>query len=220
VNELRKLWIEGPAGRLEAVLRVACPARGAAVIAHPHPQFGGTLHNPVVFHADRELWRAGLTTLRFNFRGVGSSDGVYDEARGEVDDVGAAVSWLRGVAIGQPLVTVGYSFGSYCSLEWMLRDETVAGLVAVGLPLATWSFAALVELGRPVAVVQGSEDEYGSPALVQALLARRKGRSALSIIPGASHLFSDRAQEVGLAVAKAVDELLVSVRADADNTPG
>ena len=103
MGEIRKLWIPGPAGRLEAALRAACPSHGAAVLAHPHPLYGGTLHNPVIFHADRELNRAGLTTLRFNFRGVGESEGVHDEGRGELGDWAAATAWLRGMALEGPL---------------------------------------------------------------------------------------------------------------------
>ena len=140
MSEVRKLWIPGPEGRLEASLRVACPARAAAVVAHPHPLHGGTLHNPVVFHTERELHRAGLTTLRFNFRGVGSSEGTFDEGRGETQDVGAAASWLRGVALGTPLLLVGYSFGSVCSIAHAARDRNVRGIVAIGMPVRLYEF--------------------------------------------------------------------------------
>ena len=93
MGDVRRLWIEGPTGKLEAALRPTGTPRAAAVIAHPHPLYGGTLHNPVVFHADRELNRMGLWTLRFNFRGVGESDGFHDEGRGEIADVGACAAW-------------------------------------------------------------------------------------------------------------------------------
>ena len=103
MGNARSLWIEGGDGRLEAALRTASLPRAAAVLTHPHPLYGGTLHNPVVFRTDRELNRAGWTTLRFNFRGVGSSEGTHDEGRGEVEDVGAAVSWLRGIVPDVPI---------------------------------------------------------------------------------------------------------------------
>jgi alpha/beta superfamily hydrolase len=98
VAEVRKLWIPGPAGRIEAALRVAAEPPATAVVAHPHPVHGGTLHNPVVFHSERQLHEIGLTTLRFNFRGVGGSQGMHDEGRGEVEDLAAAASWIRGLS--------------------------------------------------------------------------------------------------------------------------
>lgn len=131
-SEPRKLWIEGPAGPLEAVLRASCPPRAGAVLAHPHPLHGGTLGNSVIFHADRELNRAGLTTLRFNFRGVGASAGAHDAGRGEVDDLAAAASWLAGLTPRQPLLVVGYSFGAWCAIRHAARSSSVAGVIAIG----------------------------------------------------------------------------------------
>ena len=156
MSEVRKLWFEGPAGRLEAALRVAATPRAAAVVAHPHPLYGGSLHNPVVFHAERGLNAAGLTTLRFNFRGVGSSEVAHDEGRGEVEDVAAAACWLRGAAPGAPLLLVGYSFGAWCALRHALGDPSVAAFVALGLPLSRYDFDEVRHLDRPLAVVQGT----------------------------------------------------------------
>ncbi len=207
-GEPRKLWIEGPAGRLEAVLRTAAPARAAAVLAHPHPMHGGSLHNPVVFHADRELNRAGWTTLRFNFRGVGTSAGSYDGGRGEVDDVGAAAAWLRGVAPGVSLVLAGYSFGSGCAIRYALRDETVAAVVAIGLPVRSEPFDEIARLGRPLAVVQASEDELGTPEEVQAVLSRGHPPGRLLVVPGTSHLFPGHASHAAALVVEAGESLL------------
>lgn len=206
--ETRTLWIPGPVGRIEASLRVACPARGAAVVAHPHPLHGGTLHNPVVFHAERELHRAGLTTLRFNFRGVGSSEGTFDEGRGEAQDVGAAASWLRGVALDAPLLLVGYSFGSVCTVAHAARDRNVRGVVAVGIPVRLYDFAEVERLDRPLAVVQGDDDEFGSPDEVQALLERARPPGVLQIVPDCGHLFPGHAAEAGRRVAEAARTIL------------
>jgi alpha/beta superfamily hydrolase len=203
VAEVRKLWLAGPAGRLEAALRVARGARGAAVLAHPHPLHGGTLDNPVVFHADRELHREGFTTLRFNFRGVGSSEGVHDDGRGEVDDLAAAARWLHGLAAGAPLVVVGYSFGGVCAVRHAPRDPAVAGVIGIGLPLRYFELRDFERLGRPLTVVQGSEDELGSPEQVRALLARARPAGELVLIDGAEHLFLRRAAEAGRAAALA-----------------
>lgn len=207
-SEVRKLWIEGPAGRLEAAIRVGCPARGAAVVAHPHPQHGGTLHNPVVFHADRELHRTGFTTLRFNFRGVGASDGAYDEGVGEVDDVAAAASWLRGLSIGLPLVLVGFSFGSVCSLRHAVGDDSIAAVVAIGLPVERYPIPEIEQLTRPLGVVQADDDEFGSLEAVRSAVGPESPDRTLRVIEGTSHLFPGRALEAGREVARAAESLI------------
>jgi alpha/beta superfamily hydrolase len=207
VGPPRKLWIEGPAGRLEAVLRAARPARAAAVVSHPHPLHGGTLHNPVVFHSDRELNRAGFSTLRFNVRGVGASSGAHDEGRGEVDDLACAADWLRGAAPGAALILVGYSFGAWCSVRLAARDPRVAAVVAIGLPTRHYPCDDLARLGRPVAVVQGDADELGPIAEVRSLLAgQAEGR--LYVVERGGHLFPDRASGVAALVVEAALAIL------------
>jgi alpha/beta superfamily hydrolase len=208
VSEVRKLWLPGPAGRIEAALRVSCPARAAAVVAHPHPEHGGTLNNPVVFHADRELFRAGFTTLRFNFRGVGESQGTHDEGRGEVEDLAAAASWLRGVALGLPLFLVGYSFGSVCALRHAAGNDTIAAVIGIGLPVRIYPLEELGGLGRPLAVVQGAEDEFGSPDEVRQLLRHTRPRGMLYVVPGSGHLFPDRVREAARLVIQAAEAIL------------
>src|SRR5262245_42487774 len=189
MGDARKLFIDGPAGKLEAALRTADAPRGSVVLAHPHPLYGGTLHNPVVFHADRDLNRAGLTTLRFNFRGVGESDGFHDDGRGEIGDVAAAAGWISELVPDKPLILVGYSFGSRCALAHAIADPKVAGVVAIGLPVRLWRFDDLPSLARPFGVVQGTEDEYGSIAEVEAVIAGTSPPGRLYDVVGASHLF-------------------------------
>ncbi len=208
MSEARTVWIEGPAGRLEASAREADAPRGTAVIAHPHPLYGGTLHNPVVFHTDRALNRAGLTTLRFNFRGVQGSEGVHDEGRGEVGDVAAAAGWVRALAPRRPLILVGYSFGSRCSISHAIADAAVAGVVAIGLPVRLFDFGDLRSLHRPLAVVQGTRDEFGSIGEVEALGGSLSPRGRLFAVPGATHLFPGSAPEVAARVVEAVEEIL------------
>jgi alpha/beta superfamily hydrolase len=204
VGEVRRLWLPGPAGRLEAALRVAMDPRGAALLTHPHPLRGGTLDNPVVFHADRELHRVGLTTLRFNFRGVGASDGTHDEGRGEVEDIAAAASWLRGLAAGVPLVVVGYSFGSWCAIRHAVSDDAVAGVIAIGLPVRIYPLTELTRLARPLAVVQGSADELGLPEEVRHRLRVAGLDDRVLTVEGADHLFAGRAADAAsLVVASA-----------------
>jgi alpha/beta superfamily hydrolase len=208
MGEVRKLWIEGEAGKLEAALRVADGARAAAVVAHPHPLHGGTLNNPVVFHVDRELNRAGLTTLRFNFRGTGTSEGSHDDGRGEVADVTRAACWLRGVTNGVPLLLVGYSFGSICSLRHAVADPAVAALVAIGLPARHYEFDELARFDRPLAVVHGADDELASPDDVRELLHRHRRSADVRLVPGATHLFPGRATEAADQVLAAVEQIL------------
>ena len=208
MGDARALRIDGPVGKLEAMLREASDPTAAVVLAHPHPLYGGTLNNPVVFHADRELNRAGFTTLRFNFRGVGESDGFHDDGRGEIGDVGAAASWLSALVTEKPLILVGYSFGSRCAIAHAIADKSVAGVVAIGLPPRIWPFDDLPTLARPLAVVQGTNDEFGSIDEVQALIAAAVPPGRLYTVPGASHLFPGRAQEAAARVVEAVRGML------------
>lgn len=166
---------------MEAALRVAAEPSASAVVAHPHPLHGGTLHNPVVFHAERQLHELGMTTLRFNFRGVGDSQGTHDDDRGEVEDLAAAASWIRGLCPERPLILVGYSFGAQCAVRLAAREHSVRAVVAIGLPTRTYPFEEIVGLGKPLAVVQASDDEFGSPDEVRALLNRaRPGENCTS----------------------------------------
>lgn len=208
LGEPRRLWIEGPAGRLEGMLRISSPSRGAVVVGHPHPLHGGTLHNPVVFHADRELNRDGWTTLRFNFRGVGASDGTHDEGRGELEDFSAAASWLRGLDPTAPLVAAGFSFGSWCAVRYAVAEPSVAAVIAIGLPVQIYPFDELARLARPLAVVQADRDEFGEPAQVEALLARSRLEPRIRIVAGTTHLFPGRAADAGAQVALAAAELV------------
>jgi alpha/beta superfamily hydrolase len=203
VSDVRRLWIPGPAGRLEAALRLGDGA-SCAVLAHPHPVHGGTLGNPVVFHADRALNRAGLSTLRFNFRGVGGSEGRHDEGRGELDDIGAAVQWLRGLLPERRCVLVGYSFGSWCAVRYAVPHPEIEAVVAIGLPVRKYAFDRIPELRRPLAVVQPEHDEFGTPDEVRAVLVGAQPPARLEVVPGGTHLLPGRAPEAGTKVVEAV----------------
>jgi len=214
VGHVRRLWIEGPAGRLEAALRIAAPARAAAVLAHPHPLHGGTLDNPVIFHADRALNDADFTTLRFNFRGTGSSEGEHDEGRGEADDVARAAAWLRGIAPDVPLLLVGYSFGALCSLRYAVGKEPITGLIAIGLPVRLYPIDEVDALPCPLAVVQGSLDDLGPPDEVRARLRNAAHPVDMHVIDGATHFFAGLAPEAAAAVVAAAETLLATKRTD------
>ncbi len=203
MGEVRRFWFEGPAGRLEGMLRAAADPSAAAVVAHPHPLHGGTLHNPVVFHAERELHRLGWTTLRFNFRGVGASDGVHDQGLGEVEDLAAAVAWIRGLAPGKPLCLVGYSFGSLCGLRYLeRRRHGVDRFTAIGLPVREYDLGDVAALDLPIGVVQGTMDEFGSPGEVREALKAARHPVKLLTVADATHLFPGKVQEAASAVVE------------------
>jgi alpha/beta superfamily hydrolase len=164
----------------------------------------------VVFHADRELHRAGFTTLRFNFRGVGESEGEHDAGRGEVDDIAAAVAWLRGTAPGLPMFAVGFSFGSVCSIRHALRDRAVQAVIAIGLPVDLYDLDPARALARPFAVVQADQDEFGAPDRVRALLKRTAPEGTLHVVAGTTHLFPGRAPDAARAVVEAANAILAS----------
>jgi alpha/beta superfamily hydrolase len=202
------MWIEGPAGQLEASLRGADSPRAAVVLAHPHPLHGGTLDHPVLFHADRELNRAGCLTLRFNFRGVGASDGTHDGGTGERDDLAAAAHWIGNLAPRVPLLVVGYSFGSWCAIRHAAVEPRINGVVAIGLPARLYRFPELAGFGRPFAVVQGERDEFGSVAEVEALVAETVPPGRLLIVPDAEHLFRGHVTGAAAAVVEATTWVL------------
>jgi len=192
---------------LEAALRVAEQPRATVVVAHPHPQHGGTLDNAVVFHTERELHRTGMTTLRFNFRGGGGSEGRHDGGSGEVDDVAAAVAWLRGLAGAAPALVCGYSFGSWCALRYAMRDRSIAGVIALGLPVELYDVSEAVRaLGRPLLVVQAEADEFGGPDAVRAVLAGTQPPAVLRVVPATTHLFPGKARQVAAEVADGIRE--------------
>ena len=189
----------GPVGRLEGLWKDAEGSRaGSAVVAHPHPLYGGTLHNKVVFRVARCLSRAGYGVLRFNFRGVGLSEGVHDSGRGEVDDFRAALDEAerRG---GRPIVGGGFSFGSAAALRAVDGDPRVRAFIGVGVPLASVSADSLPRPRVPALFVVGSGDVHGPPALLRAW-ARDVGK--IVEIEGADHFLEGRLDELEAAVSE------------------
>ena len=191
-------------GHLEALLKEPEGAmRGAAVVCHPHPLFGGTMHTKAVYRTAQALNDAGLVALRFNFRGVGSSTGSYDDGVGEQDDVRAALDWLEERYARLPLVAAGFSFGSKVGLSVGAADERVVGLVGLGLPVDRdegYDFAFLASAAKPVLVVQGENDEFGSGERVASVVADLGSHVTLVRVPGADHYFTDRLEELRAAI--------------------
>lgn len=201
-----------PHGWLEAVLKEPDAApRGAAVVCHPHPVYGGSMHTKAVYRAAQGLNEAGLVVLRFNFRGVGVSTGSYDEGIGERDDLRAAMDWLEGRYPLLPLVVGGFSFGSMVGLSVGTEDPRVVGLLGLGLPVekAEYEYSYLAKADKPVLVIQGEDDEYGSGVAVENVLRPMGSHITLVRIPGADHYFSQH-----------LDALMETVRGYYSSGPG
>lgn len=203
-GRLEAFTFPGPAGRLEGLWKDAeGPRVGSAVFAHPHPLHGGTLHNKVVFRAARCLSRAGYGVLRFNFRGVGLSDGTFDSSRGEVDDFRAALGEAerRG---GLPIVAGGFSFGSVAALRAIEGDSRVHAFIGVGVPLASVQGNPPPLPRVPALFVVGSEDVYGPPALLRAW-AGDVGK--IVEIAGADHFLDGRLDELEEVISNFLAEI-------------
>lgn len=201
---LESVTFRGPAGRLEGLWKEASgPQAGSVVFAHPHPLHGGTLHNKVVFRAARALSAAGYATLRFNFRGVGLSQGHHDAGRGEVEDFRAALdeAQRRG---GLPLVAGGFSFGSAVALRAIEADSRVAALLAVGLPLASESPKGLPRPSVPALFVSGERDTFGPPGLLREFVG---SSGQVVVVPGADHFFEGRLGALEEVLERFLDEV-------------
>jgi alpha/beta superfamily hydrolase len=197
------LEIPGPAGRLEALLdEVPTPPRAAVVFGHPHPMHGGTMHTKAVFQGAKGLTRIGCAVLRFNFRGVGSSEGAFDEGAGEMDDFRAALDFMAARYPGAPLWAAGFSFGSRIALETGADDPRVSALIAIAPPVNrdgyTWERTLLSE--KPKFFVQGDLDELCPLKDMWAFYAKLKEPKELVVIDGARHLFEGKTKEVGEAL--------------------
>jgi alpha/beta superfamily hydrolase len=203
-EELRALKIPVSHGWLEAVIREPVEApRGAAVVCHPHPLLGGTLHTKAVYRAAQGLNDAGLVALRFNFRGVGISTGSHDEGHGEKDDLRAALDWIEARYPSLPLVVGGFSFGSMVGLGVGTDDARVVALLGFGLPVTKdeYDYSFLARADKPVLVIQGEDDQFGSGAAAAEVLRPMGPHITLVRISGADHYFADRLDELRETVA-------------------
>jgi alpha/beta superfamily hydrolase len=210
--------LTGPAGRLEAILDLppvnggqAPPAIHAAVVfAHPHPQFGGTMHTKAVFQGAKGLARTGCAVLRFNFRGVGRSSGTFDQGDGEKEDFTAALDYMHAKYPDAPLWAAGFSFGAWVALEVGAADDRVSVLIGIAPPVATsvsgmdYEFPMTLASEKPKFFVQGEADEVCPLEAMWQFYGRLEEPKELVVIDAADHLFDGRTQEVG----DALEELL------------
>ncbi|MCA1593510.1 MAG: alpha/beta hydrolase [Acidobacteria bacterium] len=214
------LFIPAPHGRIEAILReprleTGGAPRGVALVLHPHPLHGGTMHNKVVFRAARGLNDAGLVTMRVNFRGVGQSTGAHDYARGgEQEDAALALDYLTANYPQLPVTLAGFSFGARVGLEVGTLDARVRYLVGVGTPVSMkdrdYDFSFLRECRKPLLLVHGERDEFGDVASLRALAAQLppEARVQVSVIPNAGHFFDDQLVELSRRIRMWAEEMM------------
>jgi uncharacterized protein len=195
--------IRGPVGRLEALLDEPDPSttvRAAVVFAHPHPQQGGTMHTKVVYQAAKALNRTGCAVLRFNFRGVGTSTGRFDNGAGEADDLRAGLDFMHERHPGAPLWTAGFSFGAWIALTTGAADPRVSTLIGIAPPLARYDFETVRISTRAKFFIQGEFDEICPLKEMQQFYARCEEPKELVVIDAADHLFDGKTIQVGEAV--------------------
>ena len=205
-STIRSLFLDGPAGRLEALLNNGSPAAThAALVCHPHPLYGGTLHNKVVFHAMKALNSFGFPVLRFNFRGTGLSEGEHANGIGEVDDVRTALEWLER-EFQLPIIFAGFSFGAAVGLRAAYNNDHVPALIALGLPAVsipseqgearTYNFEFLRECMKPKLFVSGARDQFAPPGKLEALVSTFAEPRKLVRVEAADHFFEGRLKEM------------------------
>jgi alpha/beta superfamily hydrolase len=205
-TESAEVRLRGPVGVLELACDVpeADVARaGTAVICHPHPEHGGTMHNKVVTIIERSLRELGLATVRFNFRGVGASEGSYDEGNGESDDLAAVVEWARRQRPGTALWLAGFSFGAYVALRCAARLEADQ-LILVAPPVGRWSFDGIEPPACPTLIVQGEADEVVDAPAVFAWAEMLDPEPAVVRMEETGHFFHRRLMDLRGALKNAL----------------
>jgi alpha/beta superfamily hydrolase len=209
VHDSQNLFLEGPAGRLEAILWTPVQPVSpllAAVICHPHPLFGGTMHNKVVYNAAKTMDSLGIPVLRFNFRGAGLSAGEHDKGRGEQGDVQAALDYLAAQFPGIPLLLAGFSFGSVVGLRVGCRDARVSQLIGIGIPVNGSDFSFLADCAKPKLFVHGSNDKFGARKKVEETVAGLPGENRLVVVEEADHFFAGHLDAFNSAIASWLTE--------------
>jgi hypothetical protein len=199
-GSIESFFLPGEAGRLEALLNLGTPgARYACLVCHPHPLFGGTMHNKVVFHAMKAMNAFGFPVLRFNFRGAGSSAGEHDYGVGEIADVKVALNYLA-QRFPLPILFAGFSFGAAIGLRAAAPDRRVQAMIAMGLPVNAdgreYSYELLHESNQPKLLLSGALDEFASPAQLAQVFANAAEPKRLVVIPNADHFFTGHLEEM------------------------
>jgi len=211
---IRSLFLPGAAGRLEALLNAGTTdAAYAGLVAHPHPLFGGTMHNKVVYHAMKVLNSFGFPVLRFNFRGVGGSQGEHNYGRGEVNDVQIALEWLSH-EFGKPIIFTGFSFGAAIGLRAACPDSRVTALISLGTPVAArdYSYEFLRGCAKPKLFVSGEKDQFATSRALEEMARTLSEPTRLVLIPQADHFFTGHLDAMRGALKAWIEDMLRSGR--------
>ena len=208
---IRSFFLQGPTGRLEALLNAgSADAKYAALVAHPHPLFGGTMHNKVVYHASKALSSFGFPVLRFNFRGAGLSEGKH-HGRDEADDVRAALHWLMN-EFALPVVFAGFSFGASTGLRACCGEERVPFLISLGTPIVAegrvYQYKFLAECRKPKLFVSGDRDQFGPVEELERVVAHAAEPKKLVVVPNADHFFEGQLPAMRQAIEQWMGEQL------------
>jgi alpha/beta superfamily hydrolase len=188
------LFIPASHGILEAILKEPKGTpEGIALVCHPHPLGGGTMHNKVVYRAAQGLLEAGLVALRFNFRGVGGSTGEHDDGNGERQDVKDALTYLTENYPGLPATLAGFSFGARVGTDATMNDDRVVRLISIGTPVDKYDFSYLKNLRKPILFVHGDRDEFGAVENLNETVARvaENTDAKLVIFQNCGHFFEN-----------------------------
>ena len=218
---IRSLFLDGVAGRLEALLNSGAEsATHAALVCHPHPLFGGTLHNKVVFHTMKALNSFGFPVLRFNFRGTGLSEGEHDHGVGEADDVRTGLDWLDS-EFHLPLIFAGFSFGAAVGMRAACGDGRVQAIIGAGTPVApvaadaeeprVYTYEFLQDCRKPKLLISGARDQFGPRGKLEALVDSIPEPKKLVVIEGADHFFEGRLRELREAIEAWVKDTIRSL---------
>ncbi len=211
-GSIESFFLEGEAGRLEALLNIGLPdARYACVICHPHPLFGGTMHNKVVFHAMKALNAFGFPVLRFNFRGTGTSAGEHDYGRGEIADTRVALDYLA-ARFAAPIIFAGFSFGAAIGLRAAVPHPQVEALISLGTPINAdgreYTYEPLQESKKPKLLLSGSHDEFATPDQLEQVFAAAAEPKRLVVIPEADHFFAGHLDQMRAALSDWIREVV------------
>ncbi|MCW5961167.1 MAG: dienelactone hydrolase family protein [Pyrinomonadaceae bacterium] len=188
------LFIDASHGKLEAILKEPKgEPKGAALVCHPHPLGGGTMHNKVVYRAAQGLLDAGLVALRFNFRGVGASTGKHDDGVGEKQDILDALAYLSENYPDLPITFAGFSFGSRFGTETTMNDDRVVRLISIGTPVDKYDYSFLETVKKPILFVHGDSDEFGSVEHLNQLVAKiaETADTKTVVFQNCGHFFDD-----------------------------
>lgn len=205
---MAEVFFNGPAGRIEGRYTESNnPKAPLALVLHPHPLHGGTMNNKVIYSVYKTLVENGFNTLRINFRGVGRSQGKFDNGMGEMTDAATALDWLQ---VNNPLSSVnlvaGFSFGSWVAMQLIMRRPEITNFIAVSPPVNKYDFSFLSPCPIPGLIVQGNQDSIVSEASVQGLVNKLSEQKQVKVeyqmIKGADHFFRNKIDELSIVVGR------------------